>query len=152
MFQVSRARPVSRTDNLTTPCMSRLSRQCRILNISQPYWPPRLVKGTALLYLLNFILGPDFDVTAERSACECWYGYQPSICCSNWENHGKAQAVPRANRFLANSLGLPTRTQALVPACALLTYSFLSMKQAASSSSVVALLSLQLEHAYSAVA
>jgi hypothetical protein len=30
--------------------MSRLSRQCGILNISQPYRPPRSVKGIALLY------------------------------------------------------------------------------------------------------
>jgi hypothetical protein len=36
---------------LTTllPSVSRLSRQCGILNISQPYRPPRLVTGTALL-------------------------------------------------------------------------------------------------------
>jgi hypothetical protein len=34
-------------DNL----MSRLSRQCAILNISQPYRPPRPVTGITLLYL-----------------------------------------------------------------------------------------------------
>jgi hypothetical protein len=32
--------------------VSRLSRQCGILNISQPYRPPRPVTGTALLFLL----------------------------------------------------------------------------------------------------
>jgi hypothetical protein len=32
--------------------VSRLSRQCEILNISQPYRPPRPVTGTALLLRL----------------------------------------------------------------------------------------------------
>jgi hypothetical protein len=36
---------------LTSPSsVSRLSRQCRILNIPQPYRPPRPVTGIALLY------------------------------------------------------------------------------------------------------
>jgi hypothetical protein len=32
------------------PTVSRLSRQCGILNISQPYRPPKPVTGIALLY------------------------------------------------------------------------------------------------------
>jgi hypothetical protein len=44
MSLASRARRVRRADN-----MSRLFRQCGIINISQPYRPPRPVTGIALL-------------------------------------------------------------------------------------------------------
>jgi hypothetical protein len=47
----SKARPVHKADNLSLPYLvSRLSRQCGILNISQPYRPPLPVTGIALLY------------------------------------------------------------------------------------------------------
>jgi hypothetical protein len=49
MFLGSRARPVRIADNLTA-IVSRLSRQCGILNISQPHRPPRPVTEIALLY------------------------------------------------------------------------------------------------------
>jgi hypothetical protein len=53
MFLGSEVRRVRRADNLTTS-VSRLSRQCGILNISQPYRPPRHVTGIALLYFIYY--------------------------------------------------------------------------------------------------
>jgi hypothetical protein len=48
MFLGSKVRPVRGADNLTA--ISELSRQCGILNISQPYRPPRPVTGIDLLF------------------------------------------------------------------------------------------------------
>jgi hypothetical protein len=48
MFLETRALQARSSDNLTA--VSRLSRQCGIPNISQPYRPPRPVTGIALLY------------------------------------------------------------------------------------------------------
>jgi hypothetical protein len=39
--------------NISQLTVSRLSRQCGILNISQPYRPERPVTGIALLFLLG---------------------------------------------------------------------------------------------------
>jgi hypothetical protein len=48
MFLGSRARPVRWADNLTAIC-EQVSSQCGMLNISQPYRPPRLFTWKALL-------------------------------------------------------------------------------------------------------
>jgi hypothetical protein len=54
---LGRVRRVRRADNLTT-IVSRLSRQCGILNILQPYTPPRPVTGIALLFFISLIHRP----------------------------------------------------------------------------------------------
>jgi hypothetical protein len=46
-----RARPVRKVDR--QPSVSRLSRQSEILNISQPYKPPRSITGIALFFIFT---------------------------------------------------------------------------------------------------
>jgi hypothetical protein len=50
---------------LTTllPSMSRLSGHCGILNISQPYRPPRPVKGIALLFYFTYLYIHSLSIT-----------------------------------------------------------------------------------------
>jgi O-antigen/teichoic acid export membrane protein len=44
------------------PSVCRLSRQCGILNILQPYRPPWSVTGIAILLLLHFIVRSDIGL------------------------------------------------------------------------------------------
>jgi hypothetical protein len=55
IFLGSRLQPVRKADNLP-PSMSRLSRQCEILNISQPFRTPQPVKGIGLLFYFYFYI------------------------------------------------------------------------------------------------
>jgi hypothetical protein len=65
---VKRCRCVGLTTLL--PSVSRLSRQCGILNISQPYRPPRSDKGIALLYgdRVCFLWGTNWTVNTATSS------------------------------------------------------------------------------------
>jgi hypothetical protein len=68
-FPVGKARSARRADNFT-PIPSRLSRQCGIHNISQPYRPPWPVTRIALLYGdgVCFLWGTNWTVSTATSS------------------------------------------------------------------------------------
>jgi hypothetical protein len=68
MFLGSRARPVSRTDNLATIC-EPIVYTCGIFNISQHYRPPRSATEIALPFFCYSTLNLDVTCSSETSVC-----------------------------------------------------------------------------------
>jgi hypothetical protein len=75
MFLWSRARPVLKADS-SPPFVSRLSRQCGIFNISQPYRSSQPVTGIGLLYYLVYSLGTNWRTKEMHEKCH-WLNHAP---------------------------------------------------------------------------
>jgi hypothetical protein len=104
--------------------VSRLSKQCGILNITRPYRPSRPVKGTALLcfcysYIADFthplpMRLPCHEMTASETSTFCPAGYL--IACMFDPNHLKI--VDNKNLSYLNTLK-----------CTRIAYSFFKMRK-----------------------
>jgi hypothetical protein len=108
---------------LTTlpPPVGRLSRQCGILNISQPYRPPRLVTGTALLFtsIRNAINGFKY-----WNHCRCYAVQQSNGHC--WQKIEKSVTLFSVNLGIWLSWPGLSRPQVANIEVSLVTHSFVS--------------------------
>jgi hypothetical protein len=66
-----KVRPTRKAGNITA-IYEPMSRQCGILNILQPYRPPRLVMGIALLFYSQMIFQPHRKYTYGHPRTITW--------------------------------------------------------------------------------
>jgi hypothetical protein len=98
--------------------MRPLSRQCRILNISQPYRPPGPVNGIALLYFTYSQI--KYGITSKLNEAEHDFSFVPTfplLFCPSAINSGLVLVRPlllsSGQEFLVTDPEVPVRFPAL---------------------------------------